>query len=227
MTSPDTDDLPLSQRAYRLIRHDILMGTLTPESRLKTDQLQKRYGLSSTPLREALSRLTQEGLVTADDRKGVRVTPLSARDFEEIVQMRLLIETATLRSSIERGDADWEANAVSVHYRLRKIETAQGSGSVLLTDEWEDWHRRFHFALLSACTNERQKAICAMLFDQAERYRRVSGRARRSQRTEREHQDLLDAVLAKEADRAVALLTTHIMTTFDNVRHALALDELA
>lgn len=222
MISLDTD-LPLNQRAHRLIRHDILMGVLKPESRLKTEELQKRYGLSSTPLREALSRLTQEGLVTADDRKGVRVTPLSAKDFEEIVQMRLLVETAALRSSIENGNADWEANAVSVHYRLHKIETDQGAGSVLLSDEWEDWHRRFHFALLSACNNERQKAICADLFDQAERYRRVSGRARRSMRTVQEHQSLLDAALARDADTAVALLESHITTTFENVQHALAL----
>lgn len=227
MTPPDINDLPLNQRAYHLIRHDILKGTLTPEARLKTEELQKRYGLSSTPLREALSRLTQEGLVTADDRKGVRVTPLSTQDFEEIVQLRLLLEPATLRSAIEHGDADWEAQAVSVHYRLRKIESELGSGSVQLSDEWEDWHRRFHLSLLSACTNTRQKAICALLFDQAERYRRVSGRARRSPRTEEEHQHLLDAALERDAERAVRLLTQHISITFDNVRRALAPKESA
>lgn len=216
-------DLPLNQQAYTLLRRDILNGALAPELRLKTDELQKRYGLSSSPLREALSRLTQEGLVTANSRRGARVSSLSSSDFREILQLRLLVETSAFESSILEGTSDWEAEVVASHYRLEKAELALGSGPVMLTEEWEELHSRFHLALIAACPNGRQKSMSLTLFEQAERYRRISGSARRSPRPAQEHEALMNAALRRDAKTATALLSQHLQTTFDNVTHALSL----
>lgn len=216
-----SSDIPLSAQAHALLRQDILMGVLPPETRLKTEELQKRYGLSSSPLREALSRLVQEGLVVSDERRGARVSPLSLQDFEQILELRLLVETAALKSAIREGGAEWEAELVAAHYRLNKVEIELGAQPVLLTEEWETLHRRFHLALLAACPNDRQRTLSATLFDQAERYRRLSGRTRHTHRPAQEHQRLSDATLARDEETAAALLQEHLCTTFDNVRHAL------
>ena len=70
-------DLPLSDRAYRRLRRQILDGLIPPEGKLKLDVLQRQLSLSSSPLREALNRLLAEGLVQSDDHRGFRASPMS------------------------------------------------------------------------------------------------------------------------------------------------------
>ena len=191
--------------------------------KLKVDELQATYGYSSSPLREALSRLSQEGLVRADERRGFRVAALSAEDFGDITRMRLMLDVQALQEAIEHGDDSWEAAIVAAFYRLEKVESRLPDGPVILDEEWSGLHRDFHAALLSACTSKRQLAWSASLFDQAERYRRFSGRFRKgARRKTTEHKRLMDAVLRRDAATACALLAEHIRGTQRNVEAALA-----
>jgi DNA-binding GntR family transcriptional regulator len=66
---------PLVDQAFQRLRRDVLTGTFAANAKLKVEELQEAYGFSSSPLREALSRLSQEGLVRADERRGFRVAP--------------------------------------------------------------------------------------------------------------------------------------------------------
>ena len=72
---------PLVDQAFQRLRRDVLTGTFAANAKLKVEELQEAYGFSSSPLREALSRLAQEGLVRADERRGFRVAPITADDF--------------------------------------------------------------------------------------------------------------------------------------------------
>ena len=158
-----------ADRAFAALRRDVLCGEALPGAKLKIELLQRRYGLSSSPLREALNRLVQEGLVTADERRGFRAAELSLEDLRDINHMRLLLDPQALADAIAHGDDRWEAQIVAVAYRLEKVESRLGDGPVVLDDEWGALHREFHPSLLAGCRSARQKARCASRFDQAER----------------------------------------------------------
>ena len=213
---------PLSEQAFKRLRQDVLVGTFAAGSKLKLDELQRHYGFSSSPLREALSRLTQEGLVKADERRGFRVAPISADDLNDITHMRLMLDVEALRSAIEQGDDAWEGSIVAAFHRLEKVESRMSDGPVVLDQEWSDVHRNFHSALIAACASERQRLWSASLFDQAERYRRFSARHRQAaRRKSSEHRRIMEATLRRDAETACALLREHILSTQRNVEAAL------
>ncbi|WP_418131116.1 FCD domain-containing protein [Variovorax sp. 375MFSha3.1] len=208
----------LVDQALARLRHDVLSGTFAAGAKLKVDDLQNAYGFSSSPLREALSRLSQEGLVTADERRGFRVALLSAADMADITHMRLMLDVQALRDSIQRGDDAWEGNVVAAFHRLELVESRLSDGPVILDDTWADLHRGFHLSLLAACASQRQLRWSESLFDQAERYRRFSGRFRKTlKRKTNEHRRILDAALKRDADTACALLEEHMLGTLRNV----------
>jgi GntR family transcriptional regulator, carbon starvation induced regulator len=221
-TARGDSSTPLTEIAFRQLRRDVLIGTFAAGNKLKLDQLQEHYGLSSSPLREALSRLAQEGLVRADERRGFRVAALSAADLADITRMRLMIDLEALANSIDEGDDEWEASLVAAYHRLEKIEGKLSDGPVILNDEWSDLHRAFHTALLCACPSERLRAWSASLFDQAERYRRASARMRQTaRRKSNEHRKIMDATLGRDKKTACALLEEHIKSTQRNVELAM------
>ena len=91
----------VSEQAFQALRMDVLSGQHAPESKLKVEALQNHYGFSSSPLREALNRLVQEGLVKADERRGFRVAPMSPHDLADITKMRLMLDVTALHESIQ------------------------------------------------------------------------------------------------------------------------------
>lgn len=213
---------PLADQAFANLRRDVLSGTFTAGAKLKVDELQSTYGLSSSPLREALSRLAQEGLIRADERKGFRVAPVTVEDLSDITRMRLLLDVPALRESILQGDDLWESEVVAASHRLEKAELRLSDGPVVLNDAWSEVHRAFHTALIAACPSQRQLVWSASLFDQAERYRRFSARFRKTaRRKSNEHRKIMDATLRRDANTACALLEEHILSTQRNVTAAL------
>lgn len=173
-------------------------------------------------MREALSRLAQEGLVRADERRGFRVAAISAEDLADITRMRVMLDVPALREAIAHGDDAWEASILAAFHRLEKVESRLGDGPVVLDDAWSELHRGFHLALVAACPSERQLSWSASLFDQAERYRRFSARFRKTaRRKSNEHRKIMDATLRRDADTACAMLEEHILSTQRNVQAAL------
>lgn len=219
-------DPPLVDQAFSRLRRDVLCGLHPAGAKLKIDELQESYGISSSPLREALSRLAQEGLVRADERRGFRVPPLSLDDLTDITRMRLMLDVSALREAIAAGHDEWESTVVAAFHRLDRVESRLGNGPLILDDNWTELHRAFHMALLSACPSARQLTWVASLFDQAERYRRYSARFRKTaRRKSNEHRKLLDATLRRDADTACALLQEHILSTQRNVEAAVKVEQ--
>jgi GntR family carbon starvation induced transcriptional regulator len=211
----------VSEQAFQALRQDVLSGRHAPEGKLKLDALQNLYGFSSSPLREALNRLVQEGLVKADERRGFRVTPISPADLSDITKMRMMLDISALTESIHAGDDAWEASIVAAFHRLEKIESRLPQGPVALDFEWSQRHRDFHFALIAACPSERQLTWSMSLFDQAERYRHFAARNRTvSKKKDSEHRALMNAVVRRDAKTATLLLSEHIASTQTNVMAA-------
>jgi DNA-binding GntR family transcriptional regulator len=216
--------VPLTEQALLSLRRDVTFGVFEPGQKLKLEALQTRYGLSSSPLREALSKLSQEGLVRADERKGFRVADISRADLQDITRMRLMLDVQALQSAMQAGDAEWEATVVAAHYKLDKLERTLPDGPVVLDEVWVSTHRAFHLAMLGACQSPRLLQWCANLFDQAERYRQFSARHRKTNRRKAaEHRRLMETVIKRDIPTACQLLEDHISSTQHNVLTALNL----
>lgn len=212
----------LIEVALHKMKRSIVCCELAPGTKLKVDALSKTYGLSSSPIREALNRLAQEGVVHVSDNKGFRVAPISVEDFHEISRVRNLLEGEAFADAMQYGDDVWEGNVLAAFHRLSVVEKRLGSGPVALDDEWAARHKAFHFALLSACPSPLMLGMIDSLFDRAERYRRYSALHRQTERHKgNEHQALVKAALARDKEKAVQLLHHHIDRTKENVRLAL------
>lgn len=217
-------DLPLAERAYRNLRQAIVRCEFEPGQRLRVDELSRRYDISSSPVREALSRLTEQGLVRALDNRGFRVAPLSAEGVADLTRVRLLIESEALRESMACGDDRWEAEIVAAAHSLGRVEQRMGGQPLALDNDWSERHRAFHLALYAGCSSPLLMQMVVELFDAAERYRRFSARHRVvSRQKHAEHQQLMTQVLARDAHAALALFRDHIQGTERMVIQALAI----
>ncbi|WP_322062027.1 GntR family transcriptional regulator [Paraburkholderia sp. J63] len=216
-TSVPLIDVALSQMKTAIIRCE-----LAPGSRLKVESLSKAYGLSSSPIREALNRLTQDGIVQAAENRGFWVAPISVDDFRDISRIRVLLETEALADSIAYGDEEWETGVLTAFHRLSIVEKKMGSGPVALDDNWSDRHRAFHMALLSATPSGLLGGMVGSLFDRAERYRRYSALHRLTGRNKsNEHEVLMKAAIDRDKEKATRLLRSHIEGTLTRVVEAL------
>jgi GntR family transcriptional regulator, carbon starvation induced regulator len=211
------DKSTLGEMVYSALRTSILAGEFQPGQRLKVSDLAFEHCVSLNVVREALNRLTGEHLVRAEPKIGFAVTDLSLEGLSDLVAVRVAVEGAALRWAIERGDMAWESQVVASHYRLANTPETVGQPPVLGND-WIQVHSEFHAQILSGCGSPRMGEITRSLSDAAQIYRRWSlslphpGRDVAS-----EHAELVDAVLARDAPRAIATLTAHIERTRDNV----------
>jgi DNA-binding GntR family transcriptional regulator len=199
--------------AAEALRADIVGGTLEPGEALRLEALKARYSVGHSPLREALSRLTGEGLVALEANKGFRVMGLDRADLADIAFARSAIETAAIRAAIEHGREDWEADIVaSLHKLTRLTERTETDRESL--DRWQRAHDAFHRALVAACGSPRAMATQSLLSMQHDRYRRaLMGENLPRQLLIDEHRRLADAALERDAERATALLGTHFKLT--------------
>jgi DNA-binding GntR family transcriptional regulator len=192
------------------LRRDIVDGRLAPGSKLKFADLRDAYGAGMGTLREALSGLVAEGIVTLDAGKGFRVAEVSEDDLRDLMAMRVDIERRAIEDSVRHGGDDWEAGVLTTFHRLSKVSHLEFGERFQPDTEWIGRHRDFHDALVSACRSRRTLQFRAMLYGQAERYRLLSIR-HGPRLQDGEHEQLRDAALARDAARAGDLLVKHIV----------------
>jgi GntR family transcriptional regulator, carbon starvation induced regulator len=208
----------LIEAAYSALREDILSGRLAPGEKLRVEMLKDRYNVGASTLREALTRLVGEALVTSEEQRGFRVAAVSLEDFADLTKARQLIEVEALRQAILEGDDTWEAGVVAAYHRLSKVEEKLGSNPIAYSDEFEDRNRDFHRALLAACQSRWLHHMHGILFQQSERYRRISLAHREVPRDiHAEHAALFEAVLARDVDQACRVANDHINRTLQVV----------
>jgi len=199
------------ETVYSSLRHQILDGDFAPGSRLRIERIRAEFGVSSSSVREALSRLLAENLVTTEGQRGFSVSPVSLSDFTEIAVMRKLLESKAVYESVTCGDDNWEANLVMMSHKLSKIETQRSAGDAISLDEWETRNREFHDALIAACQNHWLLNFRATLYQNSVRYIRMCVADTSSQRDVRgEHQAIFEAALARNAKLASTLIEDHI-----------------
>lgn len=202
------------EQTVNAIRADIVSGVLEPGSRLGVDRLKDRYGVGASTIRESLSLLSADALVVVEGQRGFRVADLSPDDLRDLSNARELLETYALRQSIELGDDEWEAQVVAAYHRLGRANERLHDGVDGAFTEWETRNREFHEALVSRCTSSWILSMLETLNRHSERYRRAALASDTTGRdVQAEHTALMEAALARDADRATDVLAGHLATT--------------
>lgn len=215
-TLPEAEDeaRTMGEEVYARLRADLIAGRLHPGQKLPLRQLSVRYGVGIAPLREALSRLSQDRLVHFEGQRGYAAAPVSLDDLHDLCSLRIDLSCKALRKAIEKGDENWEAEILAALHRLERSAMPESLGDDAAIDEWERRHDRFHHSLISACGSPWLLHFCGTLSDQFQRYRRaiiveISGSQDLLTRVRRQHRMVAEAAVAREADKAADILARH------------------
>jgi GntR family transcriptional regulator, carbon starvation induced regulator len=219
-----TEGATAAETAYRKIRRDILSGAFAPQQRLRLELLRQRYGLSFSPLREALNRLQTERLVVASALRGFSVAPISIEEMWDVTETRILIESEALRRSIAKGDDDWEARVVAAFHALdlqaRRLKTGPAESNEENLSALETRHREFHHALIAGCNSARLIALADQLYVETQRYRlpALAGHMDSARDVAAEHKQIMEAALTRDGESALSLLADHYRRTADAIQ---------
>lgn len=213
--SPIADSYTLKDHTFNVLRAAILdMDIYDPEADLRLDErkLADSLGISRTPIREALARLAQEGLVQIVPRKGVFVCRKSREEILEMVVTWAALESMAARLATQNAsDADLKA--------LRKFAMKHSSDAVRADlEEYSDANVKFHMTILklSGCTLLRTTADGLFTHMQAIR-RRTMGESDRARRSVVDHMEIIDALTARDADLAARRVREHTMRLHDHI----------
>jgi GntR family carbon starvation induced transcriptional regulator len=192
------------------LRDDLKANRFKPGERLRFENMKRIYDVGVAPLREALSRLTEAGLVVQIGQKGYRVAPASLADLRDIVETRRFLEVRGFQEAVRHGGDDWEEAIVAAFHGFSKVSQRKPATAAERA-VWEERHSNFHNALMSGCPSRWLLQLWSMVFDHAERYRRLAIEVGHWSDDELgDHKKLLDAALARDADKAGELLHQHI-----------------
>ncbi|NYD88970.1 GntR family transcriptional regulator [Sphingomonas melonis] len=206
----------LSERVFEIVRERIVTGQLPTDTPLRQDALAAELGVSKIPLREALGRLQQEGLLTSQANRGYMVRALSTDQAEEIYALRLAIEPAAAAYAASRADSPARDAVVQAFERL---DRAAGSNLAEVAIS----NREFHVALVRPGGRLLTTQLIERLSILAERYVVAHlAPAGRETRAHQEHRGLLDAFLARDGAALETLLAAHIAATLADLREQFA-----
>ena len=202
----------LADQAFEVIRERILSARIPPLAPIRQDALAEDLGISKIPLREALARLEQHGLLRSYANRGFFVPALTTTEAEEVFALRLKIEPeAAARASLDATDAERDAATAALD-ALDAMLATDPRGAVLL-------NRAFHLALVRPGGREVTTQLVERLHVLAERYvHKHLEPAGRNTRAQHEHRELLQAWLARDVERVTTQLAQHIATTLDDLR---------
>lgn len=201
---------------YDRLQTDILTGHLQPGRKLRLKDLIEKYETGNSPLREALNRLSANGMVVREENRGFRVSPANTAELAELTRTRCWLEEIALRESIAHGDVEWEERIVLAFHWLTRAAQSKDAATKATAPEWEEHHREFHLALISACDSNILIDFCAQLNKRSFRYRNLAEVVEYRDRHElEEHRELQQAVLNRDADKAVDLMKKHYTVTSD------------
>jgi DNA-binding GntR family transcriptional regulator len=217
--SPVADrTLSLTDQIHERRREEILDATWRPGDLVLEAELAARYGVSKTPVREALRLLSQQGWIITIPRKGYLIRPLRLHDIKEVFELRLLVEPGLFAQAARRGV---ESNYVELR-RLISEENELGSND----DSPQSPGREFHLAIARMADNSRATAILAGLLDEVRRLHRIMPEAHThppASDVTSAHEAILHAMESRDADLVVTLVRDHIQDSADRVMDAFRL----
>jgi DNA-binding GntR family transcriptional regulator len=212
MPKPVTSAASRTQHAYDELRRELLECRFEPGQPLRIQDLCKRFEVGQGAVREALSRLTSDGLVEAEPQRGFRVTPVSVADLKDLTSTRIQIDQVCLRQAIALGDVQWESRILAAFHEMSRTPAVEpGSKPRRFSSRFVTLHRSFFDVLVSGSNSYWLERLRQNLHVQDRRYH---GRSPPPAAGERdliaELRALMQATLDRKADRACELLSAHM-----------------
>lgn len=215
-----TADKDKYAHVYEALRDEILSCRIPPGGQIFEQELADRFGVSRAPVREALLRLRQDGLVDVKARSGYRVTAMSVDMVNQMYEMRIMYETTCAALAVEHAGEEDIA-------RLDVFRTLPKCADVAA---WAAVNRRFHMELAGICGNSRLAATAAEFIAQFARFTHVSAsRLRQPLRLEKfvdEHAAIAAAIRGRDRRRAQAILRRHIEDSRRRIIDALSISQI-
>ncbi|HEX2766415.1 MAG TPA: GntR family transcriptional regulator [Candidatus Limnocylindria bacterium] len=197
--------VPSSERVYQALRHRILAGMLEPGSRLVELQLATEFTVSRTPVREALKRLTAEGLIRVDPVRGIVVSDVDARELEEIFVVREVLDGLAARLAAGRVSS---TDLTKLHLLMDMMRDAVRTG------QWEGMVQaniKFHDVLHQAAGNERLRHLTRNLLDFVRRFSNEAFASQeRAAEVLAEHEEIIRAMELRDPDLAEKVARRHV-----------------
>jgi DNA-binding GntR family transcriptional regulator len=191
-------------KVYVVLRRDILSCQILPGQELSEGDLAQRFKMSRTPVREALAKLRTEGLVKSFPRMGYQVAPVTFQDMNELFGLRTMLEAR----AVELASARITKEEIS---ELRAMpDVVYDRAEQPSIQQFVQTNRDFHEAIARASGNVRLHAMIMQVLDQLQRFFYLGARLRDvSTETTASHKEMVDALEARDAVRARALMTEH------------------
>lgn len=205
------DAVPAAERAnqadvaYDRLKQLILDGTLPAGAQMLEQEAAARLNMSRTPVREAMVRLRQEGMVEIRPRHGMRVLPVSARDMAEIYEVLTALEGSAAETVARKGIAARPLAALRA--AVTDMGNALEQGNL---ERWAEADERFHLQLVQLSGNSRLIQVVGQLWDQAHRARMLTLKLRPTPTNSvREHAALVDAIASSDPAEARRIHEDH------------------
>ena len=208
--------MSLAQKAYDIIRGEILNCALAPGQQIVQARLVEKYGLGLTPIREALQRLAHEGLVQPYPRFGYIVSPVTEEMVRHLYEVRMILEAAAVRLAVERA-SDAQLRQIADNARFTYIYKNHEQYVRFL-----ERNAAFHDSIALLAGNPRLAEVLGGLLDELSRIFHLGLDLRDSaDEMQSEHTALAEALLARDADRAGQVLREQITRSQQRVLDAL------
>ncbi|WP_255440408.1 GntR family transcriptional regulator [Caenimonas sedimenti] len=204
-----------ADEVYEQLKRDVAEFNLVPGDRFTENELSERLGVSRTPVRQALFRLQQEGYVEVLFRSGWRVLPFDFDQFEQLYDLRMVLETTAVQR-ICADDLRVDQALLAQLAAIWLVPAAERSSDAAQVSKWDE---EFHCALVAAAGNNEMARVHRDVTDRIRIIRRLDfTKQMRIDATYDEHAKILKAVQRKRADQAAMLLRAHIETSQAEVR---------
>jgi DNA-binding GntR family transcriptional regulator len=204
-----------AEEVYDQLKQDVADFKLVPGDRFTENEISERLGVSRTPVRQALFRLQQEGFVEVLFRSGWRVLPFDFDQFEQLYDLRMVLETTAARRLCEDGERVDRALLEQLQ-KIWLVPAAERSDDGVQVAQWDE---SFHCSLVAAAGNAEMARVHRDVTDRIRIIRRLDfTRQPRIDATYDEHAKILRAIRAKRGDQAAMLLRAHIETSQAEVR---------
>ncbi|MDF2463439.1 MAG: transcriptional regulator, GntR family [Ramlibacter sp.] len=204
-----------ADEVYEQLKRDVAEFNLVPGDRFTENELSERLGVSRTPVRQALFRLQQEGYVEVLFRSGWRVLPFDFEQFEQLYDLRMVLETTAahrLCTDGQRVDRQLLDELVAIWL----VPAAERSSDMKQVSQWDE---EFHCKLVAAAGNAEMARVHRDVTDRIRIIRRLDfTKQARIDATYEEHAKILKAIQRKRGDQAAMLLRAHIETSQAEVR---------
>ena len=210
-----TEDIiakPLEEQVFRTLEEEILSGERAPGTSLSEVAVGERLGVSRTPVRAALHRLKEEGLVEIVPHKGAKVIGVSIDEVMSTYYIRMRLEGLAVRMAIERLTEE-EISALTRFVELSEYYSTKGDA-----DKLKDMDTEFHALIYKSSGSRMLTRILSELHRNVKAYRRLWFNDPIKSRTSRnEHKEILDAIVKKDPDLAEELMLKHVEHAMENM----------